>query len=609
MCGLVGNFKPSGNGSASDFLEVLILSNHRGPNHQDTWCDEILSLGFNRLAIQDLSEAGHQPMHSPSQRYVMVFNGEVYNHLLIRKKLPRYAYRGHSDTETITHAIDCWGIEKTLGELDGMFAIGIYDRQEKTVTLARDFAGIKPLFFGKRDGDFWFASQFNQVVKGLGRSKLTLSPEGMRDFLQLGYMQAPATIYQEIEQVEPGQYIVFDGHKLTRKYFQRWPSSVAQSALKKESAEHFTHLFQEEVKRQMIADVPVASFLSSGIDSSLVTALAQRIMPDLKACTIGVPGYQFDESAKAKAYARHLGLKHVVRSFTPEEAIGINDDHFRKLGEPFADYSSLPTYIICREGRKDATVMLSGDGGDELFWGYPRWNTFLQHSRLFKIPFQFRKPYLGIRRALGQKISHGPSFFATVGGWVLNNQSHNAPDITAGILPATLNTPGVQDLYNGNDANPATLKNWLRWNEFYAHMQRTLIKVDRMSMAHSLEVRVPFLGKSVIDFAWSQASGYGETHFEKKRLLKQALSQFIPRSLQEQKKIGFSVPIEDWLKGALKEEVLDLTIGSKLKGDEYINEKAWKDRINGFYTNDHNGAWGIWILYAWQKWAQMEAEL
>jgi len=230
MCGLAGQFNLNDEIAPRQFRAVVALSNHRGPDHQAIWSKQNINLGCNRLAIQDLSEAGHQPMHSPSGRYVLVFNGEVYNHQQIRRQLPKYQYRGHSDTETITHAIDCWGIEKTLCALDGMFAIGIYDRQEKIVTLARDFAGIKPLFFGQKNGAFWFASQFNQVLKGLGKNHLTLSPEGMRDFLQLGYMQAPATIYQEIEQVEPGQYITFDGNRIIKKYSHRW--SLKKKALK-----------------------------------------------------------------------------------------------------------------------------------------------------------------------------------------------------------------------------------------------------------------------------------------------------------------------------------------------------------------------------------------
>ena len=233
MCGLLGNIRSRTKITDEEFVEVLDLSNHRGPDNQAVWQDNQIKLGFNRLAIQDLSEAGQQPMLSSSGRYVLVFNGEIYNHLELRKKLPRHLYRGHSDTETLTHAIDIWGIEKTLTELDGMFAIGVYDRQKQAIHLARDFAGIKPLFFGKKNGEFWFASQFNQVVKGLGKSKLTLSPEGMRDFLQLGYMQAPATLYKEIDQAEPGQHIVFDGQNLSKKYFQLWPASVAPAGLKK----------------------------------------------------------------------------------------------------------------------------------------------------------------------------------------------------------------------------------------------------------------------------------------------------------------------------------------------------------------------------------------
>lgn len=607
MCGFAGQF--GGNLLAKElFDEILSLSKHRGPDQTGFWKDNRIQLGFNRLAIQDLSNAGAQPMLSPSGQYVVVFNGEIYNHLKIRAKLPAHRYIGRSDTETVVHALDCWGIDKTIAILEGMFALGIYDTHENVLKLARDFAGIKPLFFGQLAGDCWFASQFNQVVKGIGKEKLSLKPEGMRDFLQLGYMQAPATIYQEIEQVEPGQIVTIKNGSISRTYFQRWHPFGSQQ-LKTLEIDIFLESFADEINDQLLADVQVASFFSSGIDSTLVTSLAHKHLPQITAFTVGVSDATVNEADKARAYARHLGLNHVLSHITPADVLRIKDDHFRKLGEPFADYSSLPTYMVCKAGKAEATVMLSGDGGDELFWGYPRWNSYLRYYSLFKYPQTLRRVHGQLKRRLGSDMSYGPGLFKQIGDWVLNGQSHNQGVFLEQMMPGSCMTDEVKGLYSFGGASFEEFRAWLRWNEFYGHLQRVLAKVDRMSMAHSLEVRVPFLSKRIIDFAWTRKTGYGKDHFENKAFLRRALTNYLPDELIEKKKIGFSVPLESWLHKQLREETLDLLSNTRIYGESYLNKPVWRKRVDDFYLEEKGSDWGIWIMYAWQKWGELLDEI
>ncbi|MBO3699084.1 asparagine synthase (glutamine-hydrolyzing) [Roseivirga sp. E12] len=603
MCGFVGQYGPDLR-TESFLRKVLSISNHRGPDQSGVWRDGYVQLGFNRLAIQDLTNAGDQPMISPANRYVLVFNGEIYNHLKLRKKLPGYSYRSHSDTETIAHALDSWGVNKTVEALEGMFALVAYNLEDHSLNMTRDFAGIKPLFYGQNQGSTWFASQFDQVVRGISKSNLDLRKEGMRDFLQLGYMQAPVTIYKQIYQVEPGQIIKISDGIIQKRFFHRW-GAPENTELKEYRVDNFLSLFGAEIKDQLIGDVPIASFFSSGIDSTLVTAKAREMSPDITAFTVGVSDAEINEADRAKKYAHHLDLNHVIGDFSSNDVLSINDDHFKKLGEPFADYSSLPTYMICKKGKGKATVMLSGDGGDELFWGYPRWNKFLKYYGLFKYPKLTRRAYLKFRRAGGESLSHGPSLFKNLDEWVLNGQSHNAHTLVDKLMPEVTLSAELRELYCFDGQSFEDFRAWLRWNEFYGHLQRVLTKVDRMSMAHSLEVRVPFLSKRIIDFAWSQSTSYGKQHFENKVFLKQALKTYLPESLIQNKKLGFSIPLDSWLRNQLREETLDLLNKDSVYGEEFLDRSVWTEKVNDFYKSHGEGDWGIWIMYAWQKWGEL----
>lgn len=611
MCGFLGQYSPHQT-PKSAFLANLILAQHRGPDQTSYWADELVQLGFNRLAVVDLSEAGHQPMLSRQGNWVVVFNGEIYNHLSIRNKISGYTFKGHSDTETIVAGLELWGFEQTIAQLIGMFAIAAYHKPTHKLYIARDSVGIKPFFYSTNPTNFWFASQFSQIIVGLGKANVSLQPEGIRDYLQFGYMQAPNTIYREIKQLEPGQMAEVSAEGIKLKTFAAWPvqpQTTHYNDQQSEALTHFNQLFAQVCHDQLQADVPVATFLSSGIDSTLVNAYSKAYKSDLTAYTIGVAGAS-DERPVASKYADILGVKHQQKEFTTQELLASLNDHFQKLGEPFADFSSLPTYLICKKARESSTVMLSGDGGDELFWGYHRFYKSTANFDFFKESLLKRKIKKKLR--VFPKPASGAIYeFDSADEMVENDHSHISQYLFGELMPGIGKSKETEVLYRFNDDGKVKFRNWLRYNEFYAHMQRVLIKVDRMSMAHSLEVRVPFLDQRVVDFAWNLNSDFGlDQSVPQKTFLKKALAQFIPAEKMNTQKMGFYIPIGNWLKGSLREEAQDLLLNQPILGEEYINRKAWNKYVTNFYqTKGSSNEWGIWIMYCWQKWGQELHEL
>lgn len=357
------------------------------------------------------------------------------------------------------------------------------------------------------------------------------------------------------------------------------------------------------VGSQLVSDVSIGSFLSSGVDSTLVCGFASKINKNIKTFTIGTNGYIGDERSKAEEYSKALNLEHKSHSIIEAEILEAIDDSVNLMGEPFGDYSSIPTFLITKHAKKYNTVMLSGDGGDELFWGYPRWNKYLEDYRYFKLPLSIRRFQTYLVRLQSGKIFYSPTIFKTPGDRVLNSHSHNDIFLMNKIMPGSENSTTVKDLYHFSPKAPKIeFRDWLRWNEFYAHLQRVLIKVDRMSMANSLEVRVPFLDKRVIEFAWNNKSSYGRTHYNNKKFLKDQLSQFIPKSEINKNKLGFTVPIEKWLREPLKTTVQEKLLGHKFYGEGFVDKVALETYIKDFYSGNHNNSWGIWILFCWQKW-------
>ena len=370
MCGFIGEYLFNGKNKSNSevFTDLLKLSFKRGPNHSAVVFKSNFQLGFNRLSIQDLSDLGNQPMQSNCGRYHMVFNGEVYNFNKLKIDFELTNCKSSSDSEVILRLIEKIGVEKAVKHLDGMFAIMLVDIEIQKTYLIRDFAGIKPLFYGISQSGVFAASQFDQVQKHPWFvENLKLRKDVVKEYFGLGFMLAPNTIFKNIYQVNPGEIVTINFNGIiTKDSFENFDSENKILIDERDTSflKHFKKDLSNTVKEQLVSDVPIATFLSGGIDSPLITALAKNHKTDIKAYTIGVDDKTLDESEKAKEYANHLNINHIVKSITKNDLLNSIDKHFIAFPEPFGDYSSIPTFLITKEAAKGNTVMLSGDGAD-----------------------------------------------------------------------------------------------------------------------------------------------------------------------------------------------------------------------------------------------------
>ena len=610
MCGFLGEFSFNGEESLTTnhrFLEILALSKHRGPDATETKRGQHYQLGFNRLSILDLSPNGNQPKHSPSGRYDVVFNGEIYNYNALAEEYHLKDLKSTSDTEVLVHLFDKLGIEQTIQKLNGMFAITVVDTTTKIVSITRDFSGIKPLFYGINKQGVVMASQFDQVYKHPWFCEyLDLRPEIIKEFFGFGYMQAPNTVYRSIFQVNPGELIEFktDGTIIKKQLISFDKIAANQKKENDQTASQYNKLLQTITKQQLISDVPIATFLSGGVDSPLITAHAKFNKSDIKAITLKVEDKSLNESEIAKEYASELSVSQDIFKVNVSEILESIDSYFEKCPEPFGDYSSLPTYLLTKHAAKNYKVMLSGDGGDELFYGYPRFRQFVEHYYLFKIPFRIRKPL--VRLLNRSNLSHisAPYYYRTISDWQMAKHLHIFPEHLDEMFPNINYSNELFELYNFDEvSSKKQLLHSLRHNEFYGHLQRVLAKVDRSSMANSLEVRVPFLDKESIAFSWRMESNLSQ-HKVLKKTLKDCLSEFIPKTLINKNKMGFTVPLDQWLRNQLKEDVMYHIFKIPFYGSEFLNVERIRAAVTDFYDNNGQfSAWGVWHIYAWQKWA------
>lgn len=601
MCGLLGEFTFQNHEitGAGSFEKLLSLSKHRGPDDTGTISGSGYQLGFNRLAILDVSSQGNQPKQSPSGRYQVVFNGEIYNYWDLAQTYKLTNLSSSSDTEVLIHLLDNQGVEATIKRLNGMFAIAIIDKKEDCLYLTRDFAGIKPLYYGLAQTGVVMASQFDQVFKHAWfRNTLELRPEIVKEYFGFGYMQAPNTIYNSIFQVNPGELLQINrqGHvlKTTLVSFEN-----TQKGNKKSIG--LSSILQTAVSKQLVSDVPIATFLSGGIDSPLISAYAKKHINRIEAFTLEVDNSELNESVIAKAYANHLNIKQHIISINESDLISEIDAHFKAFPEPFGDYSSIPTFVISKEAKKKHTVMLSGDGGDELFFGYPRMLDVLEKRWWFKLPYLIRKPLVRMTNKLGITKTWAP-YFENLDAFIIKKQfklPHNTLDAAFSGISFSKE---LTELYTFKNNGMRSLLHQLRRNEFYTHLQRVLTKVDRSSMWHGLEVRVPFLDKNSINWAWQQRATLKSSQDLKKEL-KDLLVEEVPESITNLIKMGFSVPLNDWLHSELKQDVMHTVFDMPFYGSEIMNVPALRGFVRRFFENKHDNAWGVWHIYAWQKWA------
>jgi asparagine synthase (glutamine-hydrolysing) len=581
----------------------------RGPDDSGFWTDEACcTLAFRRLAILDLSPNGHQPMHDGTGRYVIVFNGELYNFREMRAGLEKrgVTFRSSGDTEVVLQALMYWGMD-ALARFNGMFALGFYDKLERRLLLARDHAGIKPLYTMQTAQGLVFASQYNQLLAHPWRQHLEVSGEALTLYLHLGYIPAPYGLLQNTSMLEPGTWLSVDASGRTQKgrYFEfptyREPDLHGETAYEAVNA-----AVSEAVRRQMISDVPLGSFLSGGIDSPLVTAKMRAMSSEpVRAFTIGTNGDALDESLDAARYAQDFGVEHIVEHFAPEQAFTMLNDVIEACGEPFGDYSIFPTMLVSRLARSRVTVMLAGDGGDELFWGYSsRFGSVLKLAQAFGQPRWIRTARWGAKKFLDVGNGHWNMRQSSIGEWYKARHTHLPEGWSRRIFPELAAWPSGFSLFQFTGSNRDETAQWLRWNEFVGHLTRVLLKVDRASMFHSLEVRVPLLDREVIDIAtridWRSCLDLEQNLG--KLPLRHALAGHTRR--QTQAKRGFSVPMDTWLRDTLRPVVEDTV----LKRQEILGIPFDQNEMAALFGQHLSGqskaTWGLWILLSLFLWEE-----
>lgn len=611
MCGIVGCFsfgdRPLDE-LASDLRPLIARMARRGPDDEGEWTDNLrCALGFRRLSILDLSPLGHQPMASPDGRYQLVFNGEIYNYRELRGELTvrGRTFRSTGDAETLLAALIEWG-PAALSRVNGMYALALYDREAQSLLLARDHVGIKPLHYAMTPEGVVFGSQYDQLIAHPWLRNAAIDRTALGLYLRFGFVLPPYGLHRGTHQLAAGEWIVFerDGHTRRGTSFElpRWqrPTLAGDAAL-----EAFDAAFERATKRHLIADVPVGVLLSGGIDSPLVAAAARRHHTGpLAAFTIGVDDPAHDESDDAITYARELGLDHHIERVSALDALSLVEDVGRAATEPTADYSMFPTLLVSRLARQHVKVVLSGDGGDELYWGYPsRFASTISQARYFAWPKLARMAAVGARRAfdLGA-ATRDVLTYDTLGR--LYQRKHtlaNEADL-ARVFPSLPALPGELTAFEFDGTDADQTAQWVRWNELHVHLARVLAKVDRASMYHSLEVRVPLLDREVIEVAWRTdwRSCLDLDTRVGKRVLRQSLARRVRHHTTAKR--GFSVPMHAWLTGPLRPLLQELVLERQELAGLPMNREALREMSHRLDAGDTSRAWGLWMLLSLALW-------
>ncbi|TYA56659.1 asparagine synthase (glutamine-hydrolyzing) [Formosa maritima] len=609
MCGFLAEYNVSSVKALEKkaFLRLLELSHTRGPDSQGyLLAESYLQMGFNRLAILDTSDAGQQPMQSPNKKYTIVFNGEIYNHLDLRKKLDFNRYRGHSDTETITVCLEAWGIERTVQALNGMFAMTIFNHETRELSLVRDFAGIKPLFFGWDCKTLVAASQYDQVISHPSFVNKSVNSQVLKLYLQQHFVPAPFGLHEDTYQVLPGEIVTFNS-KGVKEHLRYWELPVNQKPIITNSSEaesHIESILDSCVQNQLLSDVPLGAFLSGGVDSSLIGTSIKKYHNKAQVFTIGSDSKIHDESLRAKQFAEALELQQTIWNLNAKEMLTYWDEAMKALHEPMADFSILPSYLVSKLAKKKVTVALSGDGGDELFFGYERFwsvgkNITYQHQPelIRKAIYGFDKYTTSNKRVNSVLLSkrQGEAHQGLHSRFRKEWLEAVAPELSDVSLPKAYQVYG----YN-NTKDPRDLLQTMRHAEFYGMMQKTLRKVDLASMENSLEVRVPFLDKQMIEVSLQIDPLLSSGKNKRKQLLKNVLHKRIPSVPEETVKKGFSIPLSTWLREDLKPLFTERLLDADLS--PYGFERSAIEKLLKMHdTKQQDLKWPLFTLYALLK--------
>lgn len=641
MCGIAGSVWPRA--GADDWRGLLLgmgdSMSHRGPDDAGEWWDPEAGVGLahRRLAVLDVSAAGHQPMVSASGRFVISYNGEVFNFRELQAELSGAVsgWRSQSDTEVILAAFEAWGVERAVSRFMGQFAFAVWDRHERELSLVRDRLGIKPLYYGRAPGAFVFASDLAAFHRHPAFEP-TVDRDAVALFMRFQYVPAPYSIYQGVRKLEPGEILrlqVRDSRVESSETTQYWSArQVAREGQQttseideREATDQLDILLNRAVGRRMISDVPVGALLSGGIDSSTITAMmqAQSAVP-VRTFTVGFDEGDYDEAAYAQRIAAHLGTDHTEVYLSPADALDVIPKIPAIYSEPFADPSQIPTYLISSLASRHVTVALSGDGGDELFAGYTRYGRGRAlWTKLAWMP-------AGVRKAVAQAILKLPSGPIDAGLKVLRRQpagerlralgeAMQGPDIQTRLYQemvthwrsSELLVPGAKQMptsFSDGDGG-------LDLSDFTHRMMMLdmisylpddiLVKTDRASMAASLEMRVPLLDHEVVEFAWNLPLSLKLRGNKTKWLLDQVLERYLPRHLTDRPKQGFTVPIQDWLRGPLREWAEDLLAPEALRSSDLFDcdriRNTWDAYLSGRDPLAYNRLWDVLMFQAWME--------
>ncbi len=649
MCGFVGYWKNSEYFDRSVIEKMTDQIQHRGPDDAGYWLDERvgLALGHRRLSILELSTAGNQPMSSPCGRFFLVFNGEIYNHVILRQKLEeqgnRIRWRGCSDTETLLMCFSAWGLKKTLHEIVGMFAFALWDMKERKLLLARDRLGEKPVYYGWHGKTFIFGSEL-KALKAHPDFHAEVDRDSLALFLRHNCIPAPYSIYKNTYKLRPGTYLVLSTNEKKPsgggqiETYWRFDDIVFQGLNNQfdgtadEAVDSVEQQLLRTVQLQMLSDVPLGAFLSGGIDSSTIVALMQTLSDrPVKTFTIGFKEDGFDEAVHARAIAKHLRTDHTELYLGPEDMLSVVPRLPTIYCEPFSDSSQIPTFLVSKLAHQHVKVVLSGDGGDELFGGYNRhhracnvWRRAQMLPRYARrgiacgieafSPAQWDKLYGCAEKLIpkSMRIAAAGNKLHKLAG-VLESKDEKAfyrrltshwNEPTAVALnsrePITLFTDTLN--YPAKDS----IEHWMMAMDTQTYLpDDILVKIDRAAMANNLETRVPFLDHRVVELAWRMPLSYKIRQGQSKWLLRRVISRYIPNSLMDRPKQGFGSPIASWLRGPLRDWAEELLDEKRLLGEGYFDPAPIRNLWNDHLKGKRNWQYHLWDVLMFQAWHEM----
>jgi len=613
MCGISGIIRYKNiQLTEQDIESVLNMTSQmvrRGPDDEGLWHDKQSVLGFRRLSILDLKPTGHQPMNSHDGRFVMVFNGELYNFRELRALLEKRGvnFRSTGDAEVALYALAEWGPD-ALESFNGMYGLAFYDTLEKNLLLARDHAGIKPLYYAQSSQGLVFASQYNQVIQHPWASNLSVSQEALSLYLRFGWIPEPYALLDNTHLLEAGTWLKIDREgNFSRGRFYDFPKYQKPTLFGEEAVDALDEALDHAVRRHLISDVPVGVFLSGGIDSPLVALKARKISGQrLPAFTIGVEDdNNMDESQDAAEYAGEIDLDFHLRMIRSGSVLDLLEDVVDASTEPTADFSMFPALMVSKFASESLKVVLTGDGGDEPFWGYTgRFIPMMEQAPYFNLPLPARYGAIAARKILGVGFATREILYPSIGRLFQKKQTIMPEVDLFSLFPEIDNLPEELDLFDYHGTDLDETAQFIRWNEYTMHLQRVLIKADRASMHCSLETRLPLLDKEVLAVAaqtdWCTCLDLN------KRLGKIPLRKVLSRHVKHQthNKKGFTIPMHQWLQGPLQGLLQEKVIHRRDLLGQPVNRGYLSNVNERLLEGDRSMAWGLWLLLSLVLWEE-----